>query len=95
MTVTEKVEQFITGRPSSYVPGATLSRLLGFDPYRPPSWTFNMLMHDGQGILVAGLRGIMSNYGLRGPFVDFMLTGMRLLVDQTLENYTGVGALPW
>lgn len=37
----------------------------------------------------------MSTYGLRGPFVDFIFTGVRLCVDQTLENATGAGALPW
>jgi hypothetical protein len=37
----------------------------------------------------------MSVYGMRGPFVDFIFTGMRLSVDQTLENWTGAGALPW
>lgn len=32
---------------------------------------------------------------MRGPFVDFIFTGVRLLTDQTLENWTGAGALPW
>lgn len=43
------------------------------------------------GIIRAG----MSVYGLRGPFVDFVFTGIRLSVDQILENWTGAGALPW
>ncbi|KIJ53609.1 hypothetical protein M422DRAFT_155106 [Sphaerobolus stellatus SS14] len=95
MTFGEKIEQAITGRPNSYIPGATLCRLLGMDPYHPPNCTINMIMHCGQGILVGGARGVMAYYGVRGPFADFMLTGIRLLVDQTLENVTGVGALPW
>lgn len=37
----------------------------------------------------------MSYVGMRGPFVDFIFTGIRLLTDQTLENWTGAGALPW
>lgn len=37
----------------------------------------------------------MSAYGIRGPFADFMFTGVRLGIDQTAENVTGVGALPW
>jgi hypothetical protein len=41
------------------------------------------------------LRAAASVYGLRGPFTDFMFTGLRLLNDQTLENITGAGALPW
>jgi hypothetical protein len=41
------------------------------------------------------LRATLSVYGLRGPFIDFIFAGIRLLNDQTLENWTGAGALPW
>lgn len=54
-----------------------------------------MAMHYGQGAAAALLRGVASFYGVRGPFADFMFTGVRLGIDQTLENWTGVGALPW
>ncbi|KAI0116612.1 hypothetical protein F4776DRAFT_636396 [Hypoxylon sp. NC0597] len=37
----------------------------------------------------------MSDRGTRGPSSDFMIIGLRLLIDQTLENGTGVGACPW
>ena len=52
-------------------------------------------MHYGQGALVGGVRGIMTFYGITGFFANFMFTGIRLLTDQTFENLTGVGALPW
>lgn len=52
-------------------------------------------MHYGQGMLAAGARGLMAYYGLVGPFGSYMFMGLRLLIDQTLENSTGVGALPW
>lgn len=52
-------------------------------------------MHWGQGVLAAGIRGLMSYYGIVGPFGSFLFMGVRLLIDQTLENTTGVGALPW
>ncbi|TFK53009.1 hypothetical protein OE88DRAFT_1627406 [Heliocybe sulcata] len=96
MTLGEKIEQFITKRPSSYVPGHTLERLLGY-PWRPDSQIthLNWGMHYGQGALAAVIRATMSLYGIRGPFADFMFVGIRLLIDQTLENWTGVGALPW
>lgn len=96
MTIAEKGEQTLTNRPSSYVPGHTLERLLGLAP-RPDSEIFhlNMAMHYGQGAAAACIRGLMSFYGVRGPFADFMFTGIRLLIDQTLENWTGVGAPPW
>lgn len=52
-------------------------------------------MHYGQGAVLGIVRAIMSYYGVRGPISDYIFTGMRLLNDQTLENITGVGALPW
>ncbi|KAL5337479.1 hypothetical protein BJX70DRAFT_369471 [Aspergillus crustosus] len=96
MTTAEKLEQVFTGRPSSYVPGHTLARLLGL-PSRPDSerFTLNMAMHYGQGAVAAIVRAFMSAGGVRGPFADFMFTAVRLGIDQTLENWTGVGALPW
>ncbi|KAJ3053879.1 hypothetical protein HK097_003168 [Rhizophlyctis rosea] len=47
------------------------------------------------GILAAGIRATMAYNGIAGPFASFLFTGVRLLIDQTLENATGVGALPW
>lgn len=96
MTVGEKVEQFFTGRPNSLVPGRTLQHLFGLAS-RPDNqmWTLNMAMHYGQGAVAGIVRAIMGANGIRGPFADFMFTGVRLLIDQTLENWTGVGAPPW
>ena len=96
MTVGEKIEQYFTGRPNSYVPGHTLERLLRL-PVRPDSERFglNMAMHYGQGAAAGIIRALMSAYGVRGPFADFMFISIRLMIDQTLENVTGVGALPW
>ncbi|KUI59180.1 hypothetical protein VP1G_06388 [Cytospora mali] len=98
MTISEKVEQFFTNRPNSFVPAWTLARLLSLTP-RPSDTDqlikLNWAMHYGQGALAAIIRVWMSANGVRGPFADFMFTGMRLLVDQTLENWMGTGALPW
>ncbi|KFA45623.1 hypothetical protein S40293_11278 [Stachybotrys chartarum IBT 40293] len=96
MTIGEKVEQFFTMRPNSLVPAKTLGRLLGITPTNDSEmWRLNMVMHYGQGALAAVIRAVMSYNGVRGPFSDFMFVGIRLLIDQTLENWTGVGALPW
>jgi hypothetical protein len=96
MTVGEKIEQFFTGRPNSYVPGATLERLLGLAPRSEDDrFGINMAMHYGQGAVAAIIRACMSIHGIRGPFADFMFVGIRLTIDQTLENWTGVGAPPW
>ena len=97
MTAGEKVEQRFTGRPDSYVPARTLTalttgrRLPG--SARPP--VRNHLMHWGTGAAVGALRGIWSAAGLRGVRASLWHAGVRLAVDQTLENATGVGAPPW
>ncbi|KAJ4177574.1 hypothetical protein NW755_013766 [Fusarium falciforme] len=96
MTFTEKVEQFFTSRPNSLVPGKTLGRLISVAPRNEDEmWGLNMAMHYGQGALAGVIRAVMAYNGVRGPFSDFMFIGIRLLIDQTLENWTGVGALPW
>jgi hypothetical protein len=96
MTAREKVEQFFTGRLSSEVPGKTLARLISAEPQtKEELWVLNMAMHYGQGAVAAVIRGVASFYGLRGPFTDFIFIGVRLIIDQTLENWTGVGAPPW
>ncbi|KAK3985091.1 hypothetical protein QBC44DRAFT_164677 [Cladorrhinum sp. PSN332] len=96
MTISEKIEQAITSRPNSLVPGKTLGRLLGIAPKNDQQmFGLNMAMHYGQGAVAAVIRAVASYNGMRGPFTDFMFVGVRLLIDQTLENWTGVGALPW
>jgi hypothetical protein len=96
MTVAEKVEQLLTGRPNSYVAAHTLERLLRL-PRRPDEerlW-LNWTMHWGAGILLGAVRGLMAERGIRGPVGSFLFMNLRLLNDQALENATGVGAPPW
>ncbi len=96
MTLGEKLEQAFTGRPNSFVPAHTLERLLGL-PHKPDSQRvgLNWTMHYGQGAVAGVVRALMTRGGIRGPFASFMFTGIRLAIDQTLENATGVGAPPW
>ncbi|MGY1742284.1 MULTISPECIES: hypothetical protein [unclassified Blastococcus] len=97
MTLAEQVEQRVTHRPDSYVPGRTLTalttgrRLPG--RARPP--VRNHLMHWGTGAAVGALRGVWSASGLRGWRASVWHTSVRLATDQTLENATGVGSPPW
>ena len=96
MTTAEKLEQLVTRRPNSFVPGKTLERLLRL-PSKPDQerlW-LNWAMHWGQGVLLGAVRGLMAERGLRGPVGSFLFMNLRLLNDQTLENATGVGAPPW
>lgn len=95
MTAGEKVEQALTGRPNSYVPGRTLLTLLGRQPpddARPLGW--NHAMHWGTGAVVGALRGVWAEVGLRGARAHLAHTVVRLATDQTLENAAGVGAPP-
>jgi hypothetical protein len=96
MTIGEKLEQRLTKRPNSFVPAHTLERLLGL-PRKPDAERhgLNLLMHFGQGMLAGVVRAALAERGVRGPFAAFMFLGMRLALDQTLENATGVGAPPW
>jgi hypothetical protein len=96
MTVAEKLEQAVTGRPNSYVPAHTLERLLGLDE-RPDEdrLALNWAMHWGQGALLGAVRALMAERGIRGPAASFLFLNLRLLNDQILENATGVGAPPW
>jgi len=95
MTAAEKLEQAITHRPDSFVPGRTLLTLLGRHPAdtdRPVLW--NHAMHWGTGAVLGALRGIWSAVGLRGPRAHLAHTAVRLAFDQTLENASGCGAPP-
>ncbi|MET9519042.1 hypothetical protein [Streptomyces sp. NPDC002994] len=95
MTLGEKAEQRLTGRPDSHVPARTLERLTGMRerPGRQPV-PLNWVMHFGQGALAGVLRSVMAQAGLRGPWSSAMFAVVRLTNDQILENATGVGAPP-
>jgi hypothetical protein len=95
MTAGEKLEQSITHRPDSYVPGRTLLTLLGRHPRdadRPVFW--NHAMHWGTGAVLGALRGVWAAVGLRGARAHLAHTAVRLSFDQTMENATGCGAPP-
>lgn len=95
MTAAEKLEQRVDHRPNSYVPARTLLALIGRRPpadAHPTMW--NHVMHWGTGMLVGSLRGVWSVVGIRGVLATGAHAVVRLAVDQTLENATGVGAPP-
>ena len=95
MTAGEKVEQRLTQRPDSFVPGRTLSALLGRRlPDTAQPLGINLAMHYGTAAALGALRGLWSEIGLRGPLWTAAHLVVRLSTDQTLENATGVGAPP-
>ena len=95
MTASEKLEQRLTGRPDSHVPGLVLARLAGL-PERSgeQSRALNLAMHYGQGAVAGVVRSVMAQAGLRGPVASSKFAVLRLTNDQVLENATGVGAPP-
>ena len=95
MTLGEKVEQAITGRPDSHVPARALERITGL-PEQPKQQPLmlNWTMHFGQAAALGVLRSVMAQAGLRGPVASAQFTVVRLTNDQILENATGVGAPP-
>jgi hypothetical protein len=95
MTVAEKIEQSLTGRPNSFVPAHTLQRLLGLSPPERDDLRMNWAMHWGQGIALGPLRALMAEHGMRGSVASFLFLNVRLFNDQALENATGAGAPPW
>jgi hypothetical protein len=95
MTLGEKLEQAVTGRPDSEVPGRSVLRLAGLADDPPRRQQVNAPVHVGMAIGVGALRGVMAFAGLRGPWASAMFTVVRLTVDQTVENWAGTGAPPW
>lgn len=95
MLVTEKAEQLVTRRPNSFVPGRALLTMLGRMPGdgdKPLVW--NYVMHFGTAASLGALRGVWAAAGIRGASATACHTIIRLGVDQTVENATGVGAPP-
>ncbi len=95
MTVGEKVEQSLTRRPDSYVPGRALLTLVGrHAPDEAKPLVANQLLHWATGATLGALRGVWSVVGLRGPRANLAHTVVRLSFDQTVENVSGAGAPP-
>lgn len=94
MTVSNKLEQLITHRPNSYVPGHTTANLLGLSRDRHPD-LLNQVHHYGMGVLNGPFRAIMSFYGIIGPVASLMFLPIRILSDQIAENTAGTSTPPW
>ncbi|ERF77217.1 hypothetical protein EPUS_05786 [Endocarpon pusillum Z07020] len=94
MTLSNKLEQAVTYRPNSYVPGHTTGALLNIPRDRHPD-VLNQVHHYGMGIVTGPIRALMAYYGVIGPFASFLFTGLRIAADQVVENAAGTSALPW
>jgi hypothetical protein len=96
MNGSNKIEQMITNRPNSYVPGRTIATHLGLSSfYEQHPDILNQVHHMGMGMIAAPIRAIMSYYGIIGPFASFVHTGIRIMMDQFVETTAGVSSPPW
>ncbi|KAF2246301.1 hypothetical protein BU26DRAFT_521730 [Trematosphaeria pertusa] len=97
MAGTSKIEQFFTDRPNSYVPARTIANHLGVSPalYSHHPDILNHAHHLSMGIIAGAIRAGMSYYGIIGPIASFVHTGIRIAIDQFVENTAGVSAMPW
>jgi hypothetical protein len=97
MSGSNKLEQFFTNRPNSYVPARTVSNHLGItaDTYSRHFELLNQVHHYGMGMLAGPVRAIMSYYGVIGPVATFFHTAIRIMMDQAMETSVGVSNLPW
>lgn len=97
MSGTNKLEQLFTHRPNSYVPARTMGNHLGVSAsfYSRNADMLNNMHHFGMGMLAGPVRAIMSYYGVIGPVASFVHTGVRIMMDQTVELTAGTSALPW
>ncbi|MET8562692.1 hypothetical protein ABZV75_19585 [Streptomyces flaveolus] len=95
MTLGEKAERALTGRPDSHVPARAPQRLTGL-PERPGTQPLPVrwAMRYGQAASLGVPRSVMAQAGLRGPRASARFAVARLTNDQILENATGVGAPP-
>ncbi|KAL8751012.1 MAG: hypothetical protein Q9184_006212, partial [Pyrenodesmia sp. 2 TL-2023] len=94
MTVSNKLEQQLTNRPNSYVPGHTTGNLFGISRSRNPDG-LNHLHHWGMGLIAAPVRAIMAYNGVTGPYASFIFMALRLTADEVLEYNAGVTPKPW
>lgn len=85
MTAGEKLEQRLTGRPSSNVPGRTIAHVLRLPRAREDRFGRNMAMHYTTGLMLGAVRGVMSAANLRGPYASLLHAPIRLTTAQVLD----------
>ena len=95
MTIGEKLEQRLTGRPDSYVPARTAARLFRLKRPDKKSPARSWAMHWGTGMVAGAIRALMARNGWRGPGASFTHFALRVTTDETLENAAGSSKPPW
>ena len=97
MTLSQRLEMTLAGRPASTVPGQVGAHLLpGSDPNSAADVErLNAATHWAHGIGMGALRGALGLAGLRGPQATAAHFALVWSGDAALYNALGIAEVPW
>ena len=97
MTVSERLEMAVTGRPGSQTPGKVGAHLTPRkDPDSPSDVAqLNSAVHWVHGITMGGLRGVLDLAGTRGSQASLAHFALLWGGDAALYTALGVAEPPW
>jgi len=97
MTLTERLEMSITGRPASRVPGLVGASLLpGSDPRSDTDVRrLNTPLHWAHGIAMGPLRAALDAVGIDGPTASAIHFALLWGGDLALYHALGIADVPW
>jgi len=97
MTLTERLEMSITGRPASQVPGQVgAALLLGSDPRSDAEvQRLNTPVHWAHGIAMGSLRSALDAAGIDGPAASAIHFALLWGGDAALYVALGITDVPW
>ncbi len=97
LTVAEKAEMRLTGRPASTVPGQVAAKLSGRDPDKEPDAVrrLNAITHWAHGIAMGAVRGLIDVAGLRPVAASVVFYGVVWGGDAMLYRALGLAPEPW
>ena len=97
MTLTERLEMSVTGRPASQVPGQVGASLLpGSDPQSDADvHRLNTPVHWAHGIAMGPLRAALYAAGIDGPTASAIHFALLWGGDAALYRALGIADLPW
>jgi len=96
MTVVSTAEAKLTGRGASSTPADAGGTVLGVRPKDEEGETrFSNIMHWAYGSAWGGFRGILGQFGLRGPVAAVAHLGSLWAGDQVVLPATGAAPPAW
>ncbi len=97
LTLAEKAEMRLTGRPASTVPGQVAAKLSGRDPETDTDVVERLspITHWAHGITMGAVRGILGVAGLRPLAASAVFFGAVWGGDAALYRALGLAPAPW